>query len=364
MTEKNTSPKAKTIAMMSRADMTKGHGVLSVYEELIRLLNDYCSDKYIIRKNSLAKADIYHYHTINTEFYLTLPIAKKNGVTVGFVHFLPQTIDESLHLWKIAKSPFYWYMMKFYDAMDHIVVVNPHFIDQLVSSGIDRDKITYIPNCVSAESFFRKSDEEKKALRKKYNIPEGKKTVIGVGQLQIRKGVEDFVEVAKRNPDKLFMWIGGFSFGKMSDGYENIKKMVDEPPENVRFTGIVDREEMNDYYNAADMLFLPSFAELFPVTILEALSCHLPIVVRDLEEYHGIVSDYCVLCRDNEEFDAQIKKLCEDEAYYREMSAKSAFGSEYYSAENVAKMWEEFYDGLDKQPGKKKHSSGKGVKSS
>lgn len=59
---------------------------------------------------------------------------------------------------------------------------------------------------------------------------------------------------------------------------------MEHPPENVRFVGMVERSEMNDYYNASDLLLLPSFAELFPMTILEALNCKLPIVVRNLED--------------------------------------------------------------------------------
>ena len=78
----------KTITMMSEADMTKGHGVLSVYDELMMLLETYYPDKYIVRKNSLAHADIFHYHTINPEFYLSIPLVRKKSITVGFVHFM------------------------------------------------------------------------------------------------------------------------------------------------------------------------------------------------------------------------------------------------------------------------------------
>lgn len=350
----------KTITMMSEADMTKGHGVLSVYDELMMLLENYYPDKYIVRKNSLAHADIFHYHTINPEFYLSIPLVRKKSITVGFVHFMPKTLDESLHLWKIAKIPFYKYIIKFYNSMDYLVTVNPHFIKELVDAGIERDKITYIPNCVSSEHFFEMSKEEKKALREKLGIPQDKHVVIGVGQLQIRKGVLDFVEVAKKNPDKLFLWLGGFSFGKISDGYNEIKDLMEHPPKNVRFVGMVERSEMNDYYNASDLLLLPSFAELFPMTILEALNCKLPIVVRNLEEYQGIVSDYCLLCEDVDGFDREINRLCRDSAYYEEARAKSAAGRDYYSTQNVAKMWDQFYSGLTKKVRSKKLSCDKG----
>lgn len=349
----------KTITMMSEADMTKGHGVLSVYDELMMLLETYYPDKYIVRKNSLAHADIFHYHTINPEFFLSIPLVRKKSITVGFVHFMPKTLDESLDLWKVAKVPFYKYIIKFYNSMDYLVTVNPHFIEELVEAGIDRNKITYIPNCVSSEHFFEMSAQEKGQLRKKLDIPLDKRVIIGVGQLQIRKGVLDFVKVAKDNPDKLFLWLGGFSFGKISDGYDEIKEIMEHPPANVRFVGMVDRSEMNDYYNASDLLLLPSYAELFPMTILEALNCKLPIVVRNLEEYQGIVSDYCLLCEDAEGFSREINRLCSDEAYYAQAKVKSTAGSEFYSTENVAKMWDQFYSSLTKKVRNKKLSCGK-----
>ncbi|MGI6265157.1 MAG: glycosyltransferase family 4 protein [Acutalibacteraceae bacterium] len=343
-----------TISMMSKADMTKGHGVLSVYEELMTLLQTYYPDKYRLQKNTVKQADIYHYHTINPGFFLTLPIARHRGTTVGFVHFVPKTLEESVHLWKIARAPFYWYVMRFYHAMDDLVTVNPHFVEDLVEAGIERDKITYIPNCVSTDAFYPLSAEEKAALRDRLGLPRDKRIVIGAGQLQIRKGVLDFVEVAKAHPDKLFLWLGGFSFGKISDGYEQIKAVMAAPPDNLRFVGMVDRGEMNDWYNAADLLLLPSFAELFPMTILEALNCHMPIVVRDLPEYHGVVSDYVRMCPDTDGFVSAIDRLCTDGEAFRQASERSAAGSAYYSTENVAKMWDAFYTARIAHPRRQK----------
>ena len=37
----------------------------------------------------------------------------------------------------------------------------------------------------------------------------------------------DFFALAKRMPDVEFIWAGGFSFGKISDGYEEIKKEME-----------------------------------------------------------------------------------------------------------------------------------------
>ncbi|MEG0273813.1 MAG: glycosyltransferase, partial [Longicatena sp.] len=62
--------------------------------------------------------------------------------------------------------------------------------------GISRDKMVYIPNYVSKEEFYPKPKEACDVLRKKYEIDPDAFVVIGVGQVQLRKGVLDFIEVA------------------------------------------------------------------------------------------------------------------------------------------------------------------------
>ena len=137
--------------------------------------------------------------------------------------------------------------------------------------------MTYIPNFVSEEQFYPLPPEEKAALREKYGIPEGKFIVFCAGQLQRRKGFFDYIELARRMPDVLFLWAGSFAFGLISDGHDEIKAILENPPENFRLLGLVERERMNELYNLTDLMLLPSFEELFPMTILEAMNCHTPV---------------------------------------------------------------------------------------
>ena len=44
-------------------------------------------------------------------------------------------------------------MFSFYNRMEHLVVVNPMFIEDLVAAGIPREKVTYIPNFVNKEKW-------------------------------------------------------------------------------------------------------------------------------------------------------------------------------------------------------------------
>lgn len=335
------------INMLSSADKVKGQGVGSAYLEQLHLVQNGLDESYKVEVNKLQCADIMHYHTIDLKHYLTLPFVKTKGsATVGAVHFLPETVNGSLKLPKIATKVFYKYIIEFYNKMDYLVTVNPNFIDKLEAYGVPRSKVTYIPNYVSKDKFYKMTDEDKLKVREKYNIPKEKFVVLCAGQLQIRKGIFDFIEIAKSMPDITFIWAGGFSFGNITSGYKEVKEMLENPPKNVIFTGIVERTEMNELYNASDVLFLPSYSELFPMIILEGMNCEIPILLRDLDIYPRILFDYYLKGNSNEEFCEQILRLKNDVAFRQNYIELSREGSLFYSKDNILKMWQEFYDGV------------------
>lgn len=330
-----------SINMLSSADKVAGQGVGSAYLEQVSLVRDGASDLFDIYINSHKKCDIVHVHTVDLWNYFKM----RKGVSVCYVHFLPDTLDGSIKLPKFAFNVFKKYVTKFYNKADHLVVVNPIFIDDLVKFGIDRKKITYIPNYVSRDKFYKKDASD---IRKKYNISDDAFVVLGVGQVQTRKGVVDFIDVANKMPDTTFVWCGGFSFGRITDGYEELKKIYENPPKNVIFTGIVPREEMNDMYNMADVLFMPSYNELFPMSILEAINSSKPLLLRDLDLYRDILFEKYLKGNNNDEFVSKLNDLKNDKKIYSKYSKLSNEISEFYSKEHVLEIWKEFYQSIVK----------------
>ncbi|MDS0526122.1 glycosyltransferase family 4 protein [Clostridium sp. SHJSY1] len=332
-----------SINMLSRADMVKGQGVLSAYNEQVNLVKEEFTDEFKVLENKLKLCEIMHFHTINPEFFFMIPFAKRKGKAVGYVHFLPETLEKSIHLPVILKKIFYKYVITFYKSMDYLVTVNPYFIDVLENYGVDRNKVTYIPNFVDSKSFYPLDCVEVSELRQKYKLDSSKFTVLCVGQLQKRKGIFDFIDIAKRMPEVQFIWAGNFAFGKISDGYEEIKKILDNVPENVCFLGLIDRNKMNEVYNMSDVMFLPSYEELFPMTVLESMNVGLPILLRDIDLYKNILFDFYLKGRENGEFIEIIKKLKTDKDFYNSACERSFEGHQFYSKEHVSRMWKEFY---------------------
>ncbi len=330
------------VNMLSKADSVDGQGVGSAYIEQVNLIKEELNDIFEVRINSKKKADIVHVHSVNPGFYFRFK--KKNGVRVMYCHFLPETLKGSIKLPKPIFAIFCKYVMSFYKKAEYLVVVNPIFKQDLIRLGVKEERIIYIPNYVSKDSFYPISKDEALEVRRKYNIPEDRFVVLGCGQVQTRKGVLDFVEVAKMNPDIEFVWCGGFSFKGITDGYNELKKIVDNPPcENLKFLGIIPRTEMNLMFNMSDCLFMPSYNELFPMSILEAASAGKPIVLRDLDLYEDILWDNYLKGTNNEDFSSLIRTLAQNTSYYEKACQLSNHISEYYSKENVAKLWKDFY---------------------
>lgn len=330
------------ISMLSSAEKVKGQGVASAYQEQVNLVREL-PENFKFYFNKVLNIDIAHFHTIDLKHYFFIPLIKKKGMLVAYVHFLPETIEGSLELPGFIKTIFTKYIIDFYMKMNYLVTVNPYFIEKLVDYGIPRQKIFYIPNFVSKEKFYPYSKSKCQEEKEKMNISQDSFIVLGVGQVQTRKGVIDFVKVAQEFPGVQFIWAGGFSFGKITDGYKQLKKIIKNPPLNVKFTGIIPRKEMNSLYNIADVLFLPSYNELFPMTILEAMNCHLPLLLRDITLYEKILAGFYLKAASNQGFIEKLKKLLTDKIYYKQAQKKSEAGKRYYSKNHVLAMWREFY---------------------
>ncbi|HHB0784749.1 TPA: glycosyltransferase family 4 protein [Enterococcus faecium] len=331
------------VAIFSYANKVKGQGVGSSYEELLKVFSKYYTDKIDIVVNSFKKSDISHYYTINMSFYISTFFRKKRGIMIGHVHFLPETLNKSINLPKVIFYLLSKYVISFYKRMDKLVVVNPAFIPKLEKLGINPNKITYIPNFVSSDEFYIQNKLKKKQLKRKLGIKNNMFTIIGVGQIQTRKGIDDFIKLAYMNPNIQFIWVGGFSFGAITNGYKKYNKLIKNKPHNLLFTGIIERENMANYYNIADLFFLPSFNELFPMSILEACNCGLPIMLRDLTIYKDILMDNYLKGNNIEDWNTNIRHMVTEPQILNKYQKKSKIISQYYSSKKISEKWFNIY---------------------
>lgn len=326
--------------MLSNAEAAKGQGVGSAYREQVSLIQELKNDFDVQINSKSSKFDIYHIHTVDLPYRLRM---NNRHLNIMYVHFIPSKNDGSIKIPKLAQWIFDNYVNRMYRKADEIVVVNPYFISELEKLKINKDKITYIPNFVDKKKFYPIERDKIEDLKNKFRIPTNRFVVLGCGQIQTRKGFDDFVECAIKNPDITFVWVGGFSFGKIMHGYKKYKKLLEKLPQNMIHLSIIDRNHMNEIFNISDVVFMPSYMELFPMTILEAANVNKPFLLRDLDLYKPILFDkYCV-GNNVVEFSNELQKLKNDTTYYNQRINDSIYISNFYNKDKIKGIWKDYY---------------------
>jgi len=226
-------------------------------------------------------ADIEHFHTFG-------PIAgfkrrMSRGKKILTAHSTPRINMGNIALARAINKRY----PKIYRRFDHIITISRPCHEE-VSAMIPDMPVTMIPNGVNRD-FFRRDKDKGAAFREAYGIPDDQEIVLTVAQQTPRKGLYDFLALSRVFPEKKFIWIGGFPYGALSKDYGKIKKLKMGCGENVLFPGHVN--DILKPYSAANMFFMPSYAETFGLVILKALSCGLPVIARDIPEFRDIYGD-------------------------------------------------------------------------
>lgn len=149
-----------------------------------------------------------------------------------------------------------------YEKSNFVVTIPSKWIKSLVDKSILKDRrIELINNGIDTKYFIKK---EKVVCRRKLGLPNDKKIVLFVADGGIKNTWKGWKFVNYINKNYIFLVIGGEK--------ENIAK-------NVFSVGYVDtKKELANYYNAADLLIMPSIVESFGNVALEALACGTPVV--------------------------------------------------------------------------------------
>ena len=83
-------------------------------------------------------------------------------------------------------------------------MVNPMLLRIWWQAGIPREKVTYIPNFVNKEKWHPLPQEEIVRLRTELGLSDNQFIVVGAGQVQKRKGIDDFIRLAEELPQITF----------------------------------------------------------------------------------------------------------------------------------------------------------------
>lgn len=202
------------------------------------------------------------------------------------------------------------------------------------------DTFTVIPNIVDTQFTF--NEDKRRAMRKQLGIL-NETLIISVGRMTRQKNPLKALEIVslyvRFHPDTLYLWIGDDQ-----DDLE-LRKQFDEKVKaldlenNVRFYGV--SHHMNELYNAADLLLMPSLFEGLPVVLVEAQATGLPCVVADTitkeANYSGHIR-YLPLASSSQ-WVVAMEEACNENRY----DGQSLFKQSVFSPEGAGKRLIEAY---------------------
>lgn len=139
--------------------------------------------------------------------------------------------------------------------------------------GLPREKVTVIYNGVDRSRFFALQPQERREVRRTLGVEPREKMVLFVGSGFARKGLGYLIAALAALPEpKARLWVAGRGNIRR---YQNLARRLNMA-DRVRFLGPV--AEAAPYYQAADLLALPTLYDPCSNVVLEALACGCPVV--------------------------------------------------------------------------------------
>ena len=189
------------------------------------------------------------------------------------------------------------------------------------------------------------SDEAKKLIRKKYNLP--KNFLLNVGAIEKRKNVSLIIEAMHRKQiDTHLVVVGKPDFSYFEEVSALISKYGLE--NQVQFIHNAETADLPAIYNMAEMFIYPSIFEGFGIPILEALCTSTPVISSlgsCFEETGGAHSRY-INPQDADELGETILDVLNDSMLKNEMKLKGLEFSQKFIDENVSRSLMAVYQSL------------------
>ena len=151
--------------------------------------------------------DIIHLNWYGPRSYHLAKKARREGKKVVYhAHSTEEDYKNGFIFAKATSKAFKKWLIKCYSLGDVIITPTPYSKRLLEGYGITKP-IYALSNGIEL-NLFKKDKKAGEVFRKRYGYTKDDKVIIGIGLYIERKGIVDFVELAKRMPDYKFIWFG------------------------------------------------------------------------------------------------------------------------------------------------------------
>jgi len=218
----------------------------------------------ILFRRMLAKKWIYICHSHAHEEYVTRNKPGNNPLS-QLIFFINTKLRYFIEKYVIYKC-------------DNVIVLSQFMKNRVMNThGVVSKKISIVPGGTEIDKFT--VPEDRKVIRKNFNIPESSILFFTVRNLVPRMGLENLI--AALGPIKEKYKDFRLIIGGRGPLLEKLTKLRDKLSltENISFAGFIPEEDLPLYYQTADLMILPTKAlEGFGLVTVEALSCGTPVL--------------------------------------------------------------------------------------
>lgn len=257
--------------------------------------------------------DILHINTWFLKSYFIAKHAKRKGKKIVYhAHSTEEDYKNGFIFAKQTSKLIKWWLIKCYKLGDVIITPTLYSKNLLLGyKGLENKKIYAISNGVELD-FFESNKSYGDDFRRMYNYTKDDKVIVGIGLYIERKGIIDFVELAKRMPEYKFIWFG---YSPLAAATHPVREAVNTKLDNLIFAGYVERSMIRAALNGCDLYIFPTFEETEGIPIIEAFACKTNAIIRDIPIFDGWLEDgkNVYKAKGIEEFEVKIKKFLNGE---------------------------------------------------
>lgn len=243
---------------------------------------------------------------------------------ICWIHGAGDLGEENVKTRDLGRSMFNW-SLKNYNSKLCLAFAGSEFARQDVINkyGFEDPKKVKVVHYGVDSFYYRRSEEEIKNIRQKFNLPEN--FLLNVARLNPGKNafrvIRAFDKFATENPSETIHFV---NIGDIGSEAEEIKKYISESKNKDRIHlvgGFLDRmTDLPAIYSAAYALVFPLLNEGFGLPIMEAMNCGTPTVVSntcypDITEKETILVD----ALSDDSVAEGIRKIVKDKALRQEL---------------------------------------------
>ncbi len=232
--------------------------------------------------NPKEQHDIVHINTVFPQSYIKSLASKYRNKTVIFhAHSTEEDFRDSFKMANLLAPLFKRWIKRCYNSADLILTPSTYS-----KSLLDHYQLTPPIHVVSNGidlNYWKATRDEIARFKARYQKDPNRKCIISVGLPIKRKGIIDFVELAKRMPEYDFIWFG-YSDPKFLP--KDVQRAYYTKLPNLTFAGYIERQDIRVAYSACDLYLFLTHEETEGIVLLEALASKANTIIRDIPVFH------------------------------------------------------------------------------